>query len=94
MAEKSRSETARLITKVVVAWDRSLAHRNRATTVTRLPATPTTVNIEAATAAKMVLGLEKGWAELVGSSPSSLLMAVLLVVLATSSTKSSISSVS
>jgi hypothetical protein len=38
MAEKRRSETARLMTKVVVAWERSLAHRNRATTVNRFPA--------------------------------------------------------
>ena len=41
MAEKRRSETARLITKAVVAWDRSLTQRNSATTVTRLPITGT-----------------------------------------------------
>ena len=37
MALKSRSDTARLMTKAVVACTLSLAHRSRATTVSRLP---------------------------------------------------------
>jgi len=39
MAEKRRSERARLMTKAVVAWERSFPHRSSATTVNRFPAT-------------------------------------------------------
>ena len=38
MAEKRRSETANEMTNMVVAWLRSLGHRERATTVSKLPA--------------------------------------------------------
>ena len=52
--QKSRSETARLITKTEVAWARSFLSLTKLTTVTRLPKMPRAERMQASTPPAMV----------------------------------------
>jgi hypothetical protein len=54
MVENKRSDIAKLMTNIVVAWHLSFGHLSNATTVNRFPPIPTTVNMDAQIAAKTV----------------------------------------